>query len=198
MKKYWKRECIVINPPFTPFIQSGEKKKRLIDDDYYLYVGELVKYKGVELLVDAFNKNHKRLVIVGSGDEEKKLKSKANSNITFMKYLDNNDLLNLYENSNAFVYAGIEDFGIVFLESLSVGKPVICYKLGGVTDIIEEDVNGIFFLKNDVKSINEAIRKFENLNFDQNLIIQSVDKFSVETFKANFSNLIEKVRTSND
>ena len=145
----------------------------------------MVSYKRADIAVDAFNKSKKKLLIVGEGEQYKRLKLKANKNINFLGWIENDKKNKLLANSKALIFPGIEDFGIVPIESMACGRPVIAYKAGGALDYIEDGVNGLFFDEQNYESLNDKIEYFENnINkFDSYKIRRSVEKFDSEFFK---------------
>ena len=96
--------------------------------------------------------------------------------------------------SKALIFPGIEDFGIVPLESMASGTPVIAYKKGGVLDYLKEGVNGIFFDKQSSKSLINSIQRFEKerTTFDSKKIRNSVSSFTFDNFSSNFNNAVKK------
>jgi glycosyltransferase involved in cell wall biosynthesis len=194
IKRYYNRESTVIHPPVdTENFQPGANPSK----DYFLTVSALVPYKENDLLVEAFNQSGDRLIIVGKGPEEKKLKKLANKNIKFMKDVSRDELVKLYQDAAAFVYAGVEDFGIVFVEALACGIPVVAYKKGGVQDIVDEN-SGILFEQQTTGCLLEAINKIKKTNFNPSIIRQNSLKFSrqhfIQNFKSYFAETIEKVK----
>ncbi len=189
IRRYYRRDSEVIHPPvdtvyFTPGNDSAE--------DYFITVSALVPYKKVDLLVEAFNRTGDRFIIVGKGPEERKLKKAAKNNIEFKKDLPGNELLDLYRNSRAFVYAGVEDFGITFAEAHSCGIPVISYGKGGVTDIVNKD-NGILFGSKGQDGIVAALDEFKSKKFDKKVIRESALRFSSENFRKKMVEFLNKV-----
>ncbi|WPX08899.1 glycosyltransferase [Anaerocellum danielii] len=193
IKKFYKRDCKVIYPPVDTEYFTPAKDKNI--EDYYLIVSRLVPYKRIDLAVEAFNKISKRLVIVGDGPEYKKLKSIAKPNIEFLGYQPDEIVRNLYQRCKALIFPGIEDFGIVPVEVQACGRPVIALKRGGAAETVEEGKTGVFFEKQDVESLKEAVYKFEKDidKFDQNYIRFHAEKFSAERFRREFSDFILKV-----
>jgi glycosyltransferase involved in cell wall biosynthesis len=186
IRRYYRREADVIHPPVdTDFYQPAKNPRR----DYFLTVSALVPYKGTELLVKAFNATGDKLVVVGKGPEEKKLKKIANQNIEFKKDISDEELKSLYQNAIAFVYAGIEDFGIVFVEALACGTPVVAYKKGGVLDIVK-DGTGILFENCSEIDLFTALEKVKKTGFETSFLRKNSLKFSKSQFKSNFKKLV--------
>jgi glycosyltransferase involved in cell wall biosynthesis len=186
--KYYRREAAVIHPPVdTEFFQPVDNPGR----DYFLTVSALVPYKANELLVEAFNRSGDPLIIVGKGPEEKKLKKMAGKNITFKKDLPAGELRELYRHAAAFVFAGIEDFGIVFVEAHACGTPVAAYKKGGVSDIVSEDT-GVLFDRQTPEDILEAIAKIKKKDFKSSILRENSLKFSKDNFKKKFKEFVDQ------
>ena len=131
------------------------------------------------------------LVIVGIGSEEKKLRKMARGNVKFAGLVRDCDLLDYYKNAKALIFPQEEDFGLVAVEAISSGTPVIAYKKGGAVDIVEEGVNGVFFRSQIPDSLSKAISVFEGLKFDSRIIVKNAKKFSEESFKKDFIKAIE-------
>ena len=186
IEKYYRREADVIHPPVdTDFYQPAHNPKR----DYFLTVSALVPYKETGLLVEAFNQSGDTLIVVGKGSEEKKLKRKAKQNIIFKKNLAALELLELYQHAAAFVFAGIEDFGISFVEAQACATPVLAYKKGGVMDIVTDET-GVLFQQQTPDHISAAINKIKKMNLKSSIIRENSLKFSREAFKKNLKDYL--------
>ncbi len=147
IKKFYKRKSVIIHPPVNvEKFNTGRKRK-----DFYLCVSVLVSYKKVDIVVKAFNLLNLPLTVIGKGPELSRIKSIANDNIKLLGYVNNSLLTEKLETCKAFVFAGKEDFGIVFTEALSAGSPVITYGKGGAKDIIKK-------IKQDCSSINKLLK----------------------------------------
>lgn len=181
IKKYYHLDSVVIHPPLKG--NRKIKKVNLPFDNYYLVVSRLVSYKKVNIAVDSFNKSWRNLIIVGVGHEQKKLQKLAKHNIYFYGFAAERELNYLYKNAKALIMPQHEDFGLVGIEAQSMGIPVIAFKKGGSLDTIENTKTGIFFEKQTSNSLNQAIDRFEKMQFDSNYIAKSVKKFSFENFK---------------
>jgi len=133
IKKYWGRSSSVIHPP-VDIERFSPKKSR---DDFYLSVSRLVPNKRIDLLVKAFNQLDLPLIIVGDGPEKKQLMKIAKENIIFLNYQDDFVVKELMEKCRAFVYAGIEDFGIAPVEAMAAGAPIIALGKAGILDTVQ-------------------------------------------------------------
>lgn len=189
IKKYYNRDSEVVSPPVETTKFSYESS-----GDYYLMVGRLVGYKGFDLAVETFNQSGKRLIIIGDGEDYNKLKSKANSNISMPGKVDDKTLIKHFNNCKAFIFPGVEDFGIVMVEAQAAGKPVIALNKGGALDIVRDNETGILFKEGTISALNQAILKSENINWDHKYITSYAKKFDKQEFYRNISNIIERVK----
>ena len=189
IRRYYRRDSEVIHPPVnTEFFTPGNGA----EENYFISVSALVPYKKIDILVEAFNKTGDKLIVVGKGPEEKKLKKLAGKNIEFRKDLPDEELRGLYRGSRAFIYAGIEDFGITFAEAHSCGIPVISYGSGGVKDIVNKE-NGVLFDSQEPSGLLEAIEEFKSITFDGGKIRESAQRFSRQNFKNKISAFIKTI-----
>jgi len=187
IRRYYRRDSAVIHPPVdTGFYTPGDGGSK----EYFLTVSALVPYKKIDILVEAFTKTGDKLIVVGKGPDEKQLKKQAGQNIQFKKDLSDEELRSLYRGSRAFVYAGIEDFGITFAEAHACGIPVISYGVGGVTDIVN-DGNGLLYDSQEPSGLLEAIEEFKASKFDRKRIRESALRFSRQHFRDRMSGFIK-------
>jgi glycosyltransferase involved in cell wall biosynthesis len=182
VKKYWAREAQVIHPPvdtrlFTPSLDIDEE---------YLWVGQMVPYKRPDLAVEAFNKTGLRLLMVGEGSMLKKLKAIAGPNIRFQERLNFDGLRQAYARARALIYTAEEDFGIVPVEAMASGRPVLAYGRGGVLDSVVEGETGLFFGRQDVDSLIDGLERFERWlpHFDPHQAVARSNLFAPEHFDA--------------
>ncbi len=194
-KRHYDRESIVIYPPVEveDFFISEEK------EDYYITIGRLEPYKRFDIIIDAFNRNKKKLLVIGSGGQLDKLKLKAHENISFLGFQDKKEIKNLLTKAKAFVYAGVEDFGIVYVEALASGIPVIAFNGGAVPEIVMNDRDGILYNSQTQDSLNEAIEKYEkNVNqFDPVGLKERANRFSKKRFQSQFQDVVNDLMISN-
>ncbi len=166
IKKYWGLESEVIHPPVN-INRFNYKNSR---EDFYLSLNRLVPNKRVDLLIKAFNKLNLPLIIIGDGPERFKLEKISKANIKFLKNISDREVENYISRCKAFVYAGIEDFGIAPVEAMASGAPVIAYGKGGILDTIncfnkqnkEKVANGLLFKKQTSQDIFDTISWFED------------------------------------
>jgi glycosyltransferase involved in cell wall biosynthesis len=193
IQQYWNRDSEVIHPP----VQIERFHVTEDHDGYYLWVGKVVRYKAPDLLVKAFNENGRPLVIVGDGEMVHELKKLAKANITFVGACDDIATTRYMERCRALVFPGAEDFGIVPVEAMACGKPVIAYGRGGATETVLDGQTGLFFNRATVESLNEAIEDFEagEDSFDPQAIRKHAEQFSEKVFMFKMHEFIHRAMT---
>jgi glycosyltransferase involved in cell wall biosynthesis len=188
---YGREVDAVIFPPVEPKFFNVIKNSKLNDCDYYLMVGRLLKYKRFDLGIEASRNLGFKLKIAGDGPEKKALLRNAPREVEFLGWVDDEKLIELYLGAKALIFPQVEDFGLVAAEAIATGTPVIAYRAGGALDIIKEGENGIFFDHQTPKALAEAIKRFENIEFDTAKIRASATRFSKEKFQQEIINLIK-------
>ncbi|MFA6456996.1 MAG: glycosyltransferase [Bacteroidota bacterium] len=191
IKKHYRRDADMIYPPVDTeqFILSETS------DDFALIVSALVPYKRIDLAVEAFNNNGKRLIIAGTGPETERLRSIAKSNIEFLGWQSDDELAQLYARCSALIFPGVEDFGIVPLEAQASGKPVVAFGQGGALETIVDGETGLFFDRQTTESLQNALQRLSLINFNPAQIRQYALRFSRGIFREKIQQSIEeKVR----
>lgn len=146
-------------------INKKERKDNNLNNPLkYIYVGRLIELKNISLIIDTFNKNGKPLTIVGKGELEKELKDRANKNIEFIGFVENEELADIYQSHDVFILpSNYEPWGLVVEEALYWGLPVIVSnKIGCSLDLVYEFGTGEIFQLNEKNSLDKAIEKIEN------------------------------------
>jgi glycosyltransferase involved in cell wall biosynthesis len=158
--------------------------------DYYLMAGELVAYKRPDLAIHAFNRMKVKLVVIGGGDMLSEIRRIAGPTVTVMGAQPFDVLRHHYSRCRALIFPGEEDFGIVPVEVMASGRPVIAYGKGGATETVVPGLSGIFFREQTVDAIVEAESLFRTLTFDPVKIAAHAENFRKSEFIRKISSYI--------
>jgi glycosyltransferase involved in cell wall biosynthesis len=191
IRQYYKRPADVIYPP----VNVDQFSISTTDGGYYLVVSALVPYKRVDLAILAAQELGVRLLIVGTGPETQRLQSIAGPTVDFLGWQSDAELSKLYSGCRALIFPGIEDFGIVPLEAMASGKPVVAFAAGGALETVVEGSEcptGVFFKEQTVASLKEAMRKASEIQFDPQGIRMHASRFDRSVFKENLRKYIEE------
>ena len=190
IKKYYNREAEVVYPwiDTEKFIFSSEKK------DFYLYVWRCIPYKKFDLIVDAFNKNWKKIVIITNTDNKlfRNLKNISKENISWKLNISFEEIKKYYSEAKAFLFPPEEDFWLVPIEAMASWTPVIAFWKWWALETVVDSETWVFFSEQTVESLNKAIERFEKLSFDYDKIKKHSEKFDKKYFKQNILEFIEK------
>lgn len=160
IKKFYRHDAEVVYPPVM--IPDEITLKPLAERKYYITVSRLARAKHIEVLIQAANKYHFPLVVIGTGRDEQYLKSIAKHTVTFAGSVTDEQLTEYYQNAKAFLFASVdEEFGIAPIEAMGYGLPVIAYASGGLKETIEEGKNGYLYHELDADSLQEKLHHIE-------------------------------------
>ncbi|MFZ5618058.1 MAG: glycosyltransferase [Pseudomonadota bacterium] len=192
INKYYRRTASVVHPPVE--IEAFSSLKRGADQDLadaYLWVGQLTAYKNPELAVRAANRLGRRLIVIGDGDRLKSLRAIAGKNVVFAGRADEETLRRAYASCRALIFPGEEDFGIVPIEAMAAGLPVIALNAGGAAETVAHMRSGILFDIATEEALIAAIRKFETheSDFNSQEIRASVQRFDKRAFKSGMAKI---------
>ena len=189
INKTYGRESKVIYPPVdTEFYRQGSSR-----DDFYLAASRLVSYKKIDLIAEAFSLlPDKKLVIIGEGPEWKKIRKKAKKNVEILGHQTNEELRSYLQRAKGFVFAAQEDFGILPVEAMACGTPVIALGKGGVGETVVDGQTGVLFEEQSVEGILGAVKRFEEREWDLDAIRGRAEIFGRDRFKVEFSGFVEK------
>lgn len=192
--KTYRRETCVIHPPIDILHLKPSYKK----EEYYLTASRMVPYKKMDLIVEAFSSMpDKKLIVIGSGPEYKKIKAKVKQNIELLGFQPTAKLIHYLQHAKALVFAAEEDFGLIPVEAQACGTPVIAYGKGGaletVRDINEKNPTGVFFNEQNILSIINAVHRFEEHQeiFTTENCTKNAEKFSSIIFREKFKTFVE-------
>lgn len=191
IKKYYKRPSVAIFPLVD--VERFSPRKKITKEDYYLIGSRLVPYKRPDLAVQACTELGRRLIVLSDGPEYDRLVKMAGPTIEFKGFVDDDELPGYYQKARAFIFPPYEDFGIVPVEAMAAGTPVIAYGKGGVRDTVIHKKTGIFFAHQTVDSLKEAILAFEKQSFNQETLQKQAQKFDHQRFRLEITEYIQKL-----
>jgi glycosyltransferase involved in cell wall biosynthesis len=189
IKRYYKRDSTVVFPPVeiarfklpsTPPLRHG-----------FVIAGRQTPYKRFDLAVEACNNLKVPLVVIGDGPDHKRLEKLAERNVTFLSKVNDNEIVDHFQSALGFIMPNMDDFGIVAVEALAAGTPVIAYNRGGSLDYIKEGKTGLFFKKQTVESLTAALEQALSKNFNYSAIAEHAETYSVASFQKNMRMFIK-------
>ncbi len=192
IRKCYRREAEVIYPP----VDIGQFELATRKDDFYLTVSRLQPYKRIDLLVDAFaGMPDRKLVVIGDGPEMRKLRARAGANVELLGYRPAAEVRDRMRRARAFLFAGVEDFGIVMVEAQACGTPVIALGRGGAAEIVRAAAQptGAFFFDQSPEAVRAAIDRFENTPPpDPAACRENALRFDATVFRERFAAFVER------
>ncbi len=191
IRYFYGREATVIEPPvdtdiFTPGPEDAAAP------DYDLVVSALVPYKRIDLAIDAANLTGRRLLVVGSGPEEQRLRARAMPHVEFLGSANRERLLGLYRGCRALVLPGVEDFGIVVAEALACGRPAVVNARGGAAEIINHGEFGSTFVEPTGGAVAAALNGLVPNLFSRLCLRERAETFSRKKFEERFRKLVDE------
>lgn len=195
IKKFYDKDSTIIYPPVEVegeevFNNLPHKAKKKINDilpsEFYLVVSSMTEHKRIDVIISAFSKMNYNLVVIGEGSLYKKLKKSKGGSTIFLGYQPDSVVYECMRRCKALINASEEDFGIVMVESMMCGKPVLAFRKGGALEIIEEGKTGEFFDSQNPAVLADGVRRMsENIvrnQYDEEYIKKSVDKYKKDNF----------------
>jgi glycosyltransferase involved in cell wall biosynthesis len=190
IRKYYGREARVIYPPVAVerFHPGGPP------DDYFLIVSRLIPYKRVDLAIETFNRLGPgwRLKIVGDGRNRAALQARAGPNVEFLGRLRDDEVDTLMTRCRAFLFPGLEDFGIAPVEAQAAGRPVVAYAGGGALDTVLDGETGVLFAEQSVEALTDAVQRCADLAWDPLAARANAERFSAARFRHELSDYVEQ------
>lgn len=195
IRDFYGRDCDMVYPPVdTHFYTLPDTPPAPDAPTFDLIVSALVPYKRVDLAVQAYTKAGLPLKVVGTGTGTEALKSIAGPTIEFLGWRSNEEIRELYRNCRMLVFPGEEDFGIVPLEAMACGRPVVAYGKGGAMDTVADGVSGLFFHEQTVDALIDAVSRAAATEWNPAAIRAHAENFSPERFISEVARVIRAIQ----
>lgn len=188
IKRYYRRDSIVVFPPVDTerFGINGKPPLR----HGFVIAGRQTPYKRFDLAIEACNQLKVPLVVIGNGPDHKRLEKMAGRNVTFLTKVNDTAIVEHFQSALAFIMPNLDDFGIVAVEAMSAGTPVVAYHKGGSLEYVIPGKTGLFFDKQDVKSLSSALETALTKTFNYDSIAKHAEQFSSSMFRKNLQTVI--------
>ncbi|HEY1251044.1 MAG TPA: glycosyltransferase [Thermoanaerobaculia bacterium] len=194
IRRFYDRDATVVHPPVDVAFYGEESREGAPPrKDFLLCVGALVPYKRFEVAIEAARRLGRRLVLVGRGPEENRLRVSAGPSVEFVSGLPPEGLRALYRTCAFYLQPGEEDFGISAVEALACGAPVVALNRGGVRDIVEDGRNGVLYEGDDSVALAEAVERASAAPFDYTALRASALPFRPERFAEEFDTAVREL-----
>jgi glycosyltransferase involved in cell wall biosynthesis len=189
VQKYYRRDATVIHPPVQiERFSAGDDEP----DDFFLVAGRLVPYKRVDIAVRACRELDLPLVVAGTGSELTRLRAMAGPRTRFTGRLSDAELASHYRRARALIHCAEEDFGLIPVESMASGRPVIAFNGGGARETVVEGRTGTFFDRQTAGSLIEALRRFEGMRFEPAELRRHAETFDEKVFVAKIRDFVHR------
>lgn len=187
IKKYYDRDAEVVFPPVAieKFAVKSEEPRH-----GYVITGRQTPYKRVDLAVVACSELTLPLTVFGTGPDHEKLKAVAGPTVTFAGWAAEDEVIKALQSAEAFIFPGIDDFGIAAVEALAAGTPVIAYKAGGALDYVKPGKTGEFFSEQTVESLVACLKGFDSEKYTAVDAANEAALFNKDNFKRSLSSSI--------
>jgi glycosyltransferase involved in cell wall biosynthesis len=182
----------VVHPPVD--VARFSAHRHTPQGDHFLVVSRLVPYKRIDLAVDAFTELGWPLVVAGTGRAARALEARAGPNVRFLGRVPDEDMGPLMASARALVFPGEEDFGIVPIEAMAAGTPIVAFRAGGLVETVEEGRSGTFFDNQDRASLIAAVRHAASIEWDSDDVSASVEHFDERRFAAAVTDIASAIR----
>ncbi len=189
IRRFYGRESDLVYPPVDTGRCTPDGRP---PGDYDLIVSALVPYKRLDLAVRVYTRTGRKLKIAGIGGEAARLKAMAGPSVEFLGRLPDDAILDLYRGCRALVFPGEEDFGIVPVEAMACGRPVIAFARGGATETVADGISGVFFNEQTESSLREATERAGDIPWDPEAIRHHAQSFSEARFISGMADSIRR------
>jgi len=195
IKKFYKRnDAIVIYPPVDVSAFQAPRSSHPPHKDFFLFTGALTKFKRVDLIVELCNKLKRKLIVVGDGPEKESLLLRAGPTVEIRGFCSDAEKRKLFQDCRAFIFPTEDDFGIVPLEAMSCGKPVIAFGKGGARETVIPGITGVLFEEQTIESMEKGLARFYQIedSFNALTIRKHAQNFSKERFMKEIKSVLRK------
>jgi glycosyltransferase involved in cell wall biosynthesis len=197
IRECYRRDSVVIYPPVDTDFYTPVKVRR---EDYYLVVSAFAPYKRIDLAIDACRQLKRRLVVIGTGQDQKRLRAVAGPTVEFLGWQSNEAIRDHMRRCQALLFPGVEDFGIVPVEAMACATPVIAFGQGGATETVIpphalQPPTGLWFPEQTADSLIASIELFERCRdrFDPSHLRRHAERFAAKRFEAEFFGFVKEV-----
>ncbi len=186
VRRYYGRDAAIIYPPVdvARYAEAAESARPSDGEPYDLVVSRLIPYKRVDIAVQAFNRLKRRLVIIGDGRDRPRLESLAGPTIEFWGRLPDAEMRRAMAGCRAFIFPGLEDFGLTPVEAQAAGRPVIAYAAGGALDTVIPGLTGALFYPQTAEALAETVAATDAAALDPCACRANAARFDVSVFRA--------------
>jgi len=189
IKRYYRRESTVIFPPVDTARFQTRDKSALRHG--FIVAGRQTPYKRFDLAIAACNELKIPLVVIGDGPDHRRLEKLAGRSTTFLTQVNDAEIVGHFASALGFIMPNMDDFGIVAVEAMAAGTPVVAYNKGGAQDYVVPGKTGLFFERQTVKNLSAALETASNKNWDYGVIAEQAEQFSAVHFAHNMQNYIK-------
>lgn len=189
IRRWWDRDAQLLYPP----VDVHGVPLSLQDDGYLLVAARLLRYRRVDLAVDAATRTGRPLIVVGDGPEKRALEKRAGANVTFEGFVPRGRLVDLFARCHAYLVPGEEDFGIAPIEAMAAGKPVVAIRRGGPAETVIDGQTGVLFEDQSVDGLVDALDRLDALTFDPVAIRRHAERFDRSVFAQSWADVLAKV-----
>jgi glycosyltransferase involved in cell wall biosynthesis len=189
IRRLYGRESTVVYPP----VEVAERfAPSAVTEDYFLIVSRLIPYKRIDLAVQACTRLALPLRIAGQGRDRERLEALAGPTVQFLGYVPGDDLPELVARCRAFIFPGLEDFGITPVQAQAAGRPVIAFRGGGALDTVIPGKTGTFFDQFSVESLIQALQDFDDRRYDPAAIRAHAMQFDSAIFRHAITSYVDR------
>ena len=185
VQRYYRRDAEVVHPPVAVDDYASAAAADPVKEGYWLVAGAMVSYKRIDLAIEAWAQVGGRLVIAGAGPMLSALKAQVGgrAGCDFVVAPDGPTWSRLLRRAKALIFPGVEDFGIVPVEAMAAGTPVIAFRAGGAQDFLIPGIGGVFFEQASVQALVQAMKNFDSSRFERGALLESAQRFSPQNFQ---------------